>query len=67
MKALILFALSLLMFACSSGESDSRDETIGKEIADDYNAAMNKAENVEALMQEQKEKMDEALKNAQDP
>jgi hypothetical protein len=67
MKSLLVLALSLLMLGCSSGESDSRDETIGKEIADDYNRALDKAENVEALMQEQKEKMDEALKNAQDP
>jgi len=57
----------LLAYGCSSDDSDTREETIGKEIADDYNAAMDKAQNVEDLMQEQKEKMDEALKEDQDP
>jgi hypothetical protein len=71
MKALIVFAMSLLMFGCSSGDSDVREETIGKEIADDYNAAMDKAQNVENQVMEQKQKIDEALreaeKTAQDP
>lgn len=71
MKALVVFAISLLMFGCSSGDSDVREETIGKEIADDYNAAMDKAQNVENQVMEQKQKIDEALreaeKTAQDP
>lgn len=71
MKALVVFAMSLLMFGCSSGDSDVREETIGKEIADDYNAAMDKAQNVENQVMEQKQKIDEALreaeKTAQDP
>lgn len=71
MKALVVFAISMLMFGCSSGDSDSREETIGKEIADDYNAAMDKAQNVENQVMEQKQKIDEALreaeKTAQDP
>jgi hypothetical protein len=71
MKALVVFAMSLFMFGCSSGDSDVREETIGKEIADDYNAAMDKAQNVENQVMEQKQKIDEALreaeKTAQDP
>lgn len=67
MKILLVLAMSLLAYGCSSDDSDTREETIGKEIADDYNAAMDKAQNVEDLMQEQKDKMDEALKEAQDP
>ncbi len=43
----------------------SRDETIGKEIADDYNAAMDKARDVENQVMEQKQKIDEALREAE--
>lgn len=66
MKTLVVVLLSLLMFGCSSGESESREETIGKEIADDYNAAMDKAQDVEAKLKEQQEKVEEALRT-QDP
>ena len=62
MKVLVVIAFSLLMSGCSSDESDSREETIGKEIADDYNAAMDKAEDVEAKLKEQQEKIEEALR-----
>jgi hypothetical protein len=65
MRALLVFTISLLMLGCSSGETDSRDETIGKEIADDYNAAMDKAKNVENQVMEQKQKMDDALREAE--
>ena len=67
MRILLVLAMLLLACGCSSDDSDTREETIGKEIADDYNAAMDKAQNVEDLMQEQKEKMDEALEEDQDP
>ena len=66
MKALVVVALSLLMFGCSSDESESRGDTIGAEIADDYNAAMDKAEDVEAKLKEQQEELAKALR-AQDP
>jgi hypothetical protein len=67
MKTLLVLAMSLLAFGCSSGESDSGDETIGKEIADDYNEAMDKAQDVERQLQEQKDKMEEALREAEAP
>ena len=65
MKTLLVLAMSLFAFACSSGDSDSREETIGKEIADDYNAAMDQAQNVENQVMEQKQKIDEALREAE--
>jgi len=65
MKILIILTMSLLVFACSSGESDSREETIGKEIADGFNESMDKARAIEDQMMEQKEKMDEALRQAE--
>ena len=65
MKILLILTMSLLVFACSSGDSDSREETIGKEIADDFNESMDKAREIENQMMEQKEKMDEALRQAE--
>ena len=65
MKTLLVLAMSLLVFGCSSGDSNSGDETIGKEIADDYNEAMDKAQDVERQLQEQKDKMEEALREAE--
>lgn len=65
MKTPLVLAVSLFLFACSSGDSESRDETIGKEIADDYNAAMDKAREVENQVMDQKQKIDEALREAE--
>lgn len=65
MKTWFVLLVSVLLFACSQSDSGESDETIGKEIADDYNAAMDKAANVEAQLKEQQEKMDEALREAE--
>ena len=65
MKILLVLTMSLLMFACSSGDPEPREETIGKEIADGFNESMDKARAVEDQMMEQKEKMDEALRQAE--
>jgi len=65
MKTLTLLAWFMMMFGCSSGDSGDREETVGKEIADDYNEAMDKAREIENQMQEQKEKMDAALREAE--
>ncbi|MDA0679887.1 MAG: hypothetical protein O3A13_03740 [Proteobacteria bacterium] len=65
MKIQLILVASLLVFGCSSGDSTAEKETIGKEIADDYNAAMDKARNVENQVMEQKLKIDEALKDAE--
>jgi hypothetical protein len=42
------------------------EPTAGKEIADDYNRAMEKARAVEDQAMQQKQKIDEALKAAED-
>lgn len=68
MKILLLLA-SLTLVACGSSDNDSSDEnssgdTVGAEIAEDFNNAMDKAQNVEALSQESKENLDEALEEA---
>jgi len=68
MKSLLLLAC-LTLAACGSSDNDSLDEnssgdTVGAEIAEDFNNAMDKAQNVEALSQESKENLDEALEEA---
>ena len=65
MKILLLFATTLMLFGCSSDSSDEREETVGKEIADDYNRAMQKAQDVEVQLQDSKQRMEEALREAE--
>jgi len=68
MKSLLVVILSMFIFACSSDEPDKleeRAETIGKEIADDYNQALDRAKEVELKLQEQKDAIDKALEEAE--
>ena len=63
MRILVILAFGLLAAGCG-GSSD--EETVGKEIADDYNEAMDKAREVEDKMQEHKEEIDKALEEAEE-
>ena len=73
MKALITVVFTLMLYACGSGSSDEpgdsrnsgRQETVGTEIANDYNNAMDKARNVENLTLEQKNRLDAALEESE--
>ena len=68
MKKLILLATSLVLFGCGSGERDERavrEETVGKQIADDYNRSMQKARDVEIQLEDSKQRMEEALREAE--
>ncbi len=68
MKFLPMLAIALMLVACGSDKSDEAVEaepTVGKEIADDYNRAMDKARAVEEQAMQQKQKIDEALKQAE--
>jgi len=65
MKMLTLLAIALTLVACGSDKSEEAEPTVGKEIADDYNRAMDKAREVENQVMEQKRKMDEALAEAE--
>ncbi len=73
MKILIVLALALTLMACGSDDSARAEPaakaapTVGKEIADNYNRALNEARAVEDQAMEQKQKIDEALKAADDP
>ena len=66
MRILTMFAIALALLACAADEADEAEPTVGKEIADDYNRAMDKAREVEDQMMEQKQKIDEALEQAED-
>jgi len=61
---LILLVACLTLFACSSDSSE--EDTVGTEIADDYNRAMDKAAEVEKQVQDHQDAVDEALKKAEE-
>ncbi len=68
MKFMTMLAIALMLVACGSDNSDEAVEaepTVGKEIADDYNRAMDKARAVEEQAMQQKQKIDEALEQAE--
>ena len=68
MKFMTTLAIALMLVACGSDNSDQAVEaepTVGKEIADDYNRAMDKARAVEEQAMQQKQKIDEALEQVE--
>ena len=72
MKNGLLIAATVLMVACGAGESDEvsvRDEgeTVGAEIASDYNRQMNRARNVEIQLDDHKRDLDDAIEKQTNP
>jgi ribosomal protein S25 len=68
MKVLTMLAVALTLLACGSDKSadtEEREPTVGKEIADDYNRQMDKARAVEDQVMQQKQKIDESLAEAE--
>ena len=68
MKILTMLAVVLTLIAWSSensAEPEEREPTVGKEIADDYNRQLDKARAVEDQVMQQKQKIDEALQEAE--
>lgn len=63
MKIFVILAIGFLFAGCGSS---SDEDTVGKEIADDYNEAMDKAREVEEEMQEHKDEIDKAVDDAMD-
>ncbi|MDX1508747.1 MAG: hypothetical protein R3358_10745 [Woeseiaceae bacterium] len=63
----VLLFMSVLLFACGGESSDdaSDNETIGAEIADDYNDAMDRAKDLEDQIQQSKDDIDAALEDAE--
>ena len=76
MKTVFLSTLFLLVAACSAGDPDevkvsadsgSESETVGAEIARDYNHSMNRARNVEVQLDDHKRDLDAAIEKQTDP
>ncbi len=63
MRTLIILVFGLVFAGCG-GSTD--EETVGKEIADDYNEAMEKARQVEEELKEHAEDLDKAIEEAMD-
>ena len=61
---LILVITCLALGACGGGASD--DDTVGAEIAEDYNDAMDKAAEVETQLEEHQQAVEEAVQKAED-
>ena len=72
MKTVFLIVMALLVTACSTGDSDEvtvqgESETVGAEIARDYNQQMNRARNVEIQLEDHKRDLDEAIERQTNP
>ena len=63
MRTLVILAIGILVAGCGAS---SEEETVGKEIADDYNEAMDKAREVEDKLMEHKENIDKAMEEAEE-
>ncbi|MDE0754379.1 MAG: hypothetical protein OSB26_06990 [Woeseiaceae bacterium] len=63
MNKIIFLIATLFLCACSTDSEDeaSSSTTVGAEIADDYNNAVDKARAVEDQVMDQKRKLDEAV------
>lgn len=64
MKTKLPILACLAVTACGAGDEPPRD-TVGKEIEDDYQGAMDQAANVERQAQQAKDDVDAALKRAE--
>jgi Tfp pilus assembly protein PilP len=62
MKSLMIFAMALIIVGCGGS---SNDETVGQEIADDLNEAMDKAREVEDQIMQHKDEIDDAVEDAE--
>jgi len=74
MKQLLILLTSLTFFGCSGGDTgDAAEEaveeataTVGKDVADTYQGAMQRAEDVGAILEQEKADVDAALEEAEE-
>lgn len=64
MIRILLLSTCLVVAACGA-DKNQPEESVGREIADDYNAALDNAANVELQVQQAKDDVDAALKRAE--
>ena len=63
MRTLVILAAAIFIAGCGG---TSEEDTVGKEIADDYNEAMDKARAVEEELREHAEELNKAVEEAMD-
>ncbi len=63
MRTLVILAFGLVFAGCG-GSAD--EETVGKDIADNYNEAMEKARQVEEELKEHAKDLEHAIEEAMD-
>lgn len=68
LTSILAITTTLFLAACDTNESDSvrsnEQETVGSQIADDYNRQMDRARNVEIELQDKMERVEDALREA---
>lgn len=63
----LIFSLLILCGCSSESVEDAREETVGAEIADDYNRQMQRAREVETQLELQKRELDAAIEKSDQP
>jgi len=65
MQRIVFLVTAVFLSACSTDSDDeaSTSTTVGTEIAEDYNNALDKARAVEDQVMDQKRKLDEAVED----
>jgi hypothetical protein len=77
MKQLLILLTSLTLFACGGGDTgdaaeeaakadEEATETVGKDVADTYQDAMRRAEDVGAVLEQEKVDIDAAVEEAEE-
>ncbi len=67
----IMLSMGLLFVGCGGGSSDDESsdsaagDTVGAEIAEDFNESMDKARDIEEKLQDSKEAIDAAVEEAE--
>ena len=67
----IMLSMGLLFAGCGGGSSDDESsdsapgDTVGAEIAEDFNKSMDKARDIEEKLQDSKEAIDAAVEEAE--
>lgn len=65
MRYLVLLGALLILGCGSESSTEDESETVGKEIADDYNEMQDRADAVGDALEQQKKDLDAAIEDAE--